>query len=378
MPYTITELVEDVAEGQSPSSVSISFQQSSSSRIWRAISSKNGDGSQNFDIQPSDFYQLIHDILGTTSYPVNGNAPGKLNRALPLLDPQIPNLYASEIQSLRGFGSYQLVGPQNTTDSNNYQGFALWSNYDITVASVGRPYPVAADAQINFKVSKWTDISGAAQSTGYYPEYERFCDFTIQPKAEWLEQQRGASYFQTSDNSEPGNGLTTQQSVRMLMPDSILKVLWIGVPLRYVLSTNSYLNKFRGRINQNAWAGSAGTGTSFPAGSLLYWDYQPRIYLPPAPVTYSWAGAFLDFTRLCDIELTFMYTTRNITLAPTTSNANFVPAGWNALPYLPQRKFYYAYNTDLAGTTKYPQFYSFPVEILFSDPDDPNAYKGTG
>jgi hypothetical protein len=380
MSFTVSLLAEDIADGMSPSSMAINLQAGSSSRIWRAISNKQNDGTQTFDVQPADVLTLIHDVLGTTAYPVNQGAPGRLNRTLPLIDPLIPWLYASDIQAMRGFGTYQLTSPQTTTQTNNFPGFALWSNYDFTVASSTRPYPVISDDQIVKATSTWQDISGTNQKTDYYPEWNRFCDFTFTPKAEWLEQQRGSSYFVTGTNNEPGANAqqTSQQSVRMLMPDSIFKIMWVGVPLRYVLSKNSYLTRFRGRINQNSWEGPGGVGTTFAPGSLLYWDFVPRIYMPPVPISINWAGSFLDYTRLCDVELIFMHTSRTVTDAPASgTNKNYIVGGFNLLPYLPRRQFYYAENRDLGGN-KYPQFWSIPVEILFSDPDAPGAYTGNG
>ena len=378
MSFTYQALVEDVGDGMSPTSYSINLTQGSSSRKWFALSNVNEDGTVQFNVQPSDILQLIHDVLGTTAYPVNTTTPGKLNRTLPLVDPLLPWLYASDIPTMQGFGQFKYTDTTSTQGGPSWPQFALWSNYSFTVNHISRPYPIVPDTSITSHQVNWTDTAGNLQHATYFDEWNRYTDFTLTPRGEWLEQQRGASYFQTNTGNEPGQNAqaTTQQSVRMLMPDSILKILWVGVPLRYVLSTNSYLNRMRGYINQNAWEGPAGTGTPYPAGSLLYMDFAPRIYSPTVPVSITWAGSFLDYSKLCDIEMIFFLTSRVGTDLPAPANANFIAAGWNCLPYLPRRKFYYTYNLDLAGATKYPQFYSVPFELLFSDPDSPNGFAG--
>ncbi len=289
---------------------------------------------------------------------------------------------------------------QLNTNAATFPGYLLYPNYEIVVASSRVPYPVSPDSSIVKNNVIWYDDTDTQQSYAYYPEWLRFTDYTGDPQEEWLEQQRGTTYFQTSDNSEPGSNAqgTSQQSVRMLMPNNLFRMKWTGVPLRYVLSQNSYLSRFRGRINQNAWNGPLGPdinqplGASFPAGTagvfatgqLLYVGFKYTSYLPVLPVTFSLFGSFIDYSRLCDIDLFFLDTTRTVTLPPTQPSAptspagrNIVVNGWNALPYLPLRKFYYGYNSDLAGH-KNPLFYSFPLELLFSDPDTPGAYSGNG
>lgn len=396
MAFLTASLKEETGDGRSPSNAAFNFKESHTVRTW-FMENPLGRDSQVYGIDEFDLQFIVKNVLGSTTYAVNQNAQGKLNRVLPLADPLYPWLYASEIQSVRGVGTPIQKPSQLNTNSASFAAFALFNNYEITCDCTGRPYPVSPDEAITQQNVFWYDTSNTEQHVTYYPEWLRFCDFDIIPQEEWLDQQRGTSYFETSDSSEPGANAqgTAQQSVRMLLPNSTLRLLWVGVPLRYILSTNSYLNKFRGFINQNAWNGPLGPviehplGASFPEadggksgvfapGTLLYVGFKPRIYMPVLPVTYNLFGSFIDYNRLCDIEMFFLYTTRVGQKLPSQpTNKNIVVGGWNLLPYLPKRQFFYAYNSDLAGN-KNPLFYSFPIELLFTDPDMDNAYTGDG
>jgi len=160
------------------------------------------------------------------------------------------------------------------------------------------------------------------------------------------------------------------------------------VPYRYVTSSNSYIaggpnRNWRGRVNQNPW-------WNWPAGSLLYMGYEVKKYSPPfndigtypsyLPINGSLSnvGSIIGYERLCDIELTFLLTQRYMSgsLGASITNGNYVAAGHNLLMNLADGKFYYATRPDLTGTNSVqnpPAWFSFPAEVLFTDPD-----AGTG
>jgi len=389
--FLTANLQEETGDGRSPSEAAFSFKESHTVRTW-FMENPNGRDSEDYGLDAFDIQFIIKNVLGSTDYALNPTNPGRLARILPLADPLYPWLYASNIQSMRGVGVAMQQDAQLNTNMASFPGFGLYPNYEIICDCTSRPYPVAPDTSIVSSLVSWVDSTNTNQSQQVYPEWNRFCDFDLIPQENWLEQQRGGAYFQTGSGNEPGNGASAQQSVRMLLPDAVLRLLWVGVPLRYILSQNSYLQRFRGWINQNAWNGPqgpvlpgpqnpstpAGSKGLFPPGSLLYTGWKPRLYQPVLPVTFTPFGSYIDYSRLCDLEIYFLYTARTATDAPAQpTNKNIVVGGWNCLPYLPKRRFFYAYNSDLASN-KNPLFYSFPVELLFHDPDDPAAYTGPG
>lgn len=373
----INTMYEYVGDGRSPSQANFTMRNSSVTRTWY-IPNPNGPGiNEAPGLIASDLQLLPQQILGTTSTSIG---EGGLSRQLPLADGLYPWMYAESINGLRGIGLATQEPPQLSTNTASLPGYALFQNYELTVTCTDRKYPVSPDTAIVSATVNWTDAENTSQATPYWREWERFVDLTFDPKDQWIEQQRGASYFETFSGLEPGNGQTTQQSIMMMMPDNILRLLWVGVPFRYVMSPNSYLTRFRGRINQFEWAGPPGAAEAglspFTAGSLLYIGFKPTIYNPVNPVLGTIAGNTISYSKLCDIEMFFLHTSREGDDLEA-SVGNVIRAGWNLQPYLPHRAFYYIYSLDLAGL-KFPPFYSFPVEILFSDPDAPGAYTGAG
>src|SRR5215831_9770497 len=393
MAFLTADLKEETGDGRSSSEAAFSFKDAHTVRTW-FMENPLGRDSMIYGIDAFDLQFIIKNVLGSTDYPVNQGAPGRLARVLPLADPLYPWLYASNIQSIKGVGVAQQQQAQLNTNLATFPGYGLFPNYEIICDCTYRPYPVSPDESITTYDLTWIDSGNLSQTSHIYPEWNRFTDFDIIPQEEWIEQQRGQAYFQTGSGNEPGNGASALQSVRMLMPNDVLRLLWVGVPLRYILSSNSYLVRFRGKINQCSWNGPqapvltnawsprnpGGDPGLYTAGSLLYTGYKPRIYQPVLPVTFTPFGSFIDYSRLCDIELYFLRTTRIPSDSPAQpTNKNIVVDGWNCQPYLPMKKFFYCYNTDLAATpNRYPLFYSFPVELLFQDPDAAGAYAGDG
>ncbi len=345
----------------------------------------NGPNSSTSGFLATDRQSILKSILGTTDYAVNANQPGRLSRTLPLADPEFPWAYASDIVGFRGVGGTGQTQepPQLNTNDATFPGYTLYPNYELTVECTGRNYPISPDSSITSQRVLWTDIAGAAQNFPYFPEWLRFTDWEEIPQENWLSMQRGTAYFKTLSGNEPA-GAQFQGQPRKLLPDSIFHLKWDGVPARYLLSTNSFIKKFRGMINQNGWNGPLGpiplagaTSFAFPPGSLLYQGYKSTKYNPVYPVTTNVFGSFLDYSKLVDIDLFFLLTQRPGTDLPTPLNAQEVIAGHNLQLYFPTQRFYYTDFKNLAGTTV-PLFQSFPIELLFTDPDMPGAYSGTG
>lgn len=357
--------------GQELSTTSFTHDSAKTVRTWFV-------GSAAQPVNTVDIPDSVRAIIGYTEY---GPGPyGRMTRHLPIADPAYPWLYASKITSLRGIGTYGKVANAVPleTGTGTFPDYTLWTQYAFTVESEMRPYPVTADSTITAQPYTWfpeTNGGTVASSGVYYPEWQRFCDWDFLPLDEYVTQQRGGATFSTGTGTVPNNS-PFQGSPRLFVPNQIFRMLWVGVPLRYVTSPNSYLQKWRGRINQNGWNGPmgptpipAGAGAFFPPGSLLYMGYKPTKYQPPIAATYAPYFVGVDYSKLCNIELTFLYTSRVGTdLPPQPSNRNFVLTGHNDLPYFPKRQFFYTQFKDNTGTVS-PMFYSFPLELLFTDPD---------
>lgn len=319
-------------------------------------------------------------ILGGTTYAAQPS--GRLNRTLPLADPEFPWLYASSIPSIKGFGRYGKQEADSELEAPSFPFFSFWSNYLFTVESTPRPYPVLPDAGIRRKSSFWYPETGGGttpQSFTYVEEWNRFCDWDMIPQNDYITQQRGSMQFKTGSGTG-ANGLSYVAMPRTFMPNAIFKVTWFLVPLRYIISPNSYLRRWRGRVNQFDWTGPG--GLQFNSGELLYMAYSQKKYTPPVQkIINLGGGSSVDSTsKLCNIELTFLHTSRVGTDLPADpTNQNYVVGGHNLLPYpggkasgspVVPKGFYYAQTNDTDHT---PSWLSFPLEILFTDPDAPGG-----
>lgn len=366
MAFLILE--EDTGESIDTSQQSFQHDNGKVTRRWRARAEKNGGS-----ITTVDLLDTIKGIVGYTNYASVG---GGLNRFPPAADSQYPFYYASHC-SVAGYGTYSKTisaaqletGVQTITQMGNGQTeYTLWDNYVITVEATPRPYPVMGDSTVAAYGGFWYDDSGAGTDFVYWPEWMRFCDWDFIPVDDYVTQQRGGAYFKTGSLALP-NKAPFQGQPRMLLPNQIYRLLWVGVPLRYLTSGNSYLRKWRGRINQNVWLGPQ--NYPFQPGELLYVGYKPQKFQPPIQALIA-NGVLVgvDYSKLVNIELTFLYTTRTGTDLPAApANGNYIMGGHNLLPYFPNRNYYYTVFSPDGGTTEYPMYLSFPLELMFTDPD---------
>jgi hypothetical protein len=323
--------------------------------------------------QPADLQSAIIQILGTTQFAAT--ATGKLARTPPLAHPLYPWLYASSILDIKGVGTYTLTNAEPTLEVPPLPQFALYAQYKFTIEFKPRPYPIVTDDTIQeISTGSWYPETGAGtsiQNFSYAAEWARFVDFTVTPLDDYVTQQVGQMRFVTGGTGTPNaNTATYTGSPRLFIPNQVIKFIWYGVPYRYMSSPNSYITRWTGRINQNAW------GTTYPSGSLLYHSFKPTLYTPPVQkeVTDMYSGQSVFSTeKLMNLELEFIWTTRTTSdppTGPTSGNLNYVIYGHNALPWHADRLFHYA---ESAVAPNPPSFLSFPIEVLFSDPDTPGA-----
>jgi len=302
----------------------------------------------------------ITEIIGTTSTDVGD---GRLQRTPPLAHPLWPWLTANAITNIRGKGKGQLLDADDTLEVPTFPQYWLYPQYEITVEFKQQQYCIATDDKINKTEGQtWYDETGASHTYTSAPEWTRYTTYEFIPQNDSVTAQIGNMIFA----SGPVSGRGFVSPIKQFMPNGIVKFMWRQVPFRYVESSNSYLNRWRGYINQQSWYG-------WPKGSLLYVNYTPRMYTPPVPEEDQFAPGVFSTEKLCDIEFIFMYTSRNTTdTISAPSNKNFVTAGWNLLPSLnTDRLFHYALtkpNPSLS-ISQTPSWYSAPFDELFYDPD---------
>lgn len=342
---------------------------------------------------PSDLSDAVERILGKTRY--TASTTGKLLRYLPLADPQFPWLFAERITSIQGVGmrdpanagaggagTYrreQTFDPRIEEVIHQEYGFHPW--YMLTVESGPRPYIVAPDSAVTAnQVGSWRDWTGALKSFFYVDEWVRFVDFSRQGQPEAISGQQGTMKFTSNDVPPLPNpdGRVFPARPRMYLPDEGLQVIWHNVPYRYITSTNSYI---AGRQGERPWFGCVNQnqvtwfGMKYPAGSLLYLNYQttPRFGAAIDNIVPSGtaAGDRYGVEKFVDVTFNFGVTWRtapagSIPALVGSENRNFVRAGWNLQPWLPSRRFHYAI---ASAAPSIPAHYSFPAELLFMDPD---------
>lgn len=353
----------------------------------------------------ADMPNRLIDVLGYTgTKSLEGDNAGKINRVLPLRHPQYQWLFADGFRP-RGKGANSTtVTPSPGPGSSIIPQFPLYNVYTCDISFSQRDYNSWQDKDI--KVYSRTGSSGGYKKDGtaydysFATEWLRFTTFEMLPLNNFINAQQGMMRFRAfggggswAPASGP-DGIQYQDSPRMYLPDSALKVKWFQVPYRYLTSPKSYLRKFIGHINQNDWGDVQTSATPafgpYKAGSLLYHGARPTaIYSNVVPdeglLAFNMTNGF-SRSRLCDLELDFTYTARTFDAYAVANgyvpdfsgvNKNWIVAGHNLLPWMRTRSFVYAstFDTNSPSTQAswYPSFNSFPFELLFMDPDATNA-----
>lgn len=367
---TIANLYEDLGDG-------------STERSHARMAQSEGVTVRVWQMQPASPTDLIHsytDILGGCQYtPTN---TGHLARELPLADPVHGWIFATDITSIEGYGTYGSQAASAALEAPAFPNFTFWEFYRLTVESHQRPYALLQDASIPLISGSWypeTADGGAgdvATAFQYVMEQNRYTTAQEIPQNDYVTRKIGQMVCNSSDAQ---NGTTFQDEPRVFLPNSLYVVKWFFVPLRYVISGNSYLPRWRGRVNQNNFTGPE--GRVFTPGQLLFLNYSYEPYTPPVQKLVALGGKtnVVSTEKFVHLTLTFLFTNRSIASAvgSTPTNKNYVLAGHNLLPTGNDLAFRaFQTNTTVgAGAVTYgpPLFLSAPLEILFTDPDAPNA-----
>jgi hypothetical protein len=353
-------------------------------------------GTYQLDVDPDSdttavLQDAVNDIQGYTNT-AHGSTQ-KLQRSLPATHPAFPYLYATQIAGMQGIGVNgdglggrkarrdaevlpPITGnPQAITDT-----FFLYPYYQFAVTFSTLPYTVLPDDQVNVSSGSWyADGATSTTSFEYATEWMRYTDYSLTPQNNNISGSVGAFTFKALASTP----IFTNPPF-MYLPDAILSFTWYQVPYRFITSSNSYIaNKgWLGRINQNDWY-------NWPAGSLLYLNYEVNKYTQPSLETQAVSDldgdSWNSYAKTCDIKFTFLYTNRKAGTTPAAPfYGNWIAKGHNLQPYLPTRTFEYATAFLNAGTVNAfghtstgpadeqcwaPMWNSFPLEILFSDPD---------
>lgn len=341
--FTYVERTPENAE--STTTASFSFVQSSSSREYLY--------SFNSLSQLQDF---IKDIIGDTS-PNKGD--GRLKRRLPHCDPEWPFLYAEQVTGVRGTGPSTWSRNPNVFEASPIGDFNFYPARRFNVSFAPRPYAVVGDDSITVETKQYYDLTGTLTDYISTTEYSRFTTIETEDLYQAVTAKQGSMIFR---GGTP-DGKPYMAQPRIPLPDYLVTITWYQIPARYLTSANSNFRKYVGRINQAAWNG-------FTAGELLFLGAKPsRWYSPPIPEMFSLTNAngplVTSTAKLVDVKLNFLGTKRTPAANPTITNANYVATGHNSLPYWQDKKFYYASSQD----SLVPTFTSFPVDVLFTDPD---------
>jgi hypothetical protein len=319
----------------------------------------------------------VRELVGWTDTAV-GN--GNVQRNLPMAHPGSQNLVCYSVRVTPvGFEpvfSVEPADPDDRMEATPLPDAVTWGSYRFDLSFAPRLYPMFSDSLLIRTDSQWRDEVGEIRAYSYFNEHYRYCTFSRTPRAEYVRAKHGEVRFRTGSGNPP-DGAASAAFPNIPLPDSVLTVTWYRVPYRYVLSANSYLERFREYVNQFTWE-------DFPPGAILYKGYKDRRINPPfAELDPDWGGAGVFATEpLCDIDLEFWITRRTPTDPPTPTNPNWIASGWNCFPnYFYGRQFFYlsssrgdarpnetppvAADPSLAA----PFFPSFPLEILWVDPD---------
>jgi hypothetical protein len=329
--------------------------------------------------------QAITELLGGTSLAATD---GRLVRTPPMAHPLFPYWVVSNITSIQGVGEPTWEDPDTDLEVPPLGNYALYPTYRFTVEFGPRPYPVLEDDSIvtvldstNFHLD-----DGTLTNVTYATEWNRYCDIEMLSLDSYVEGRQGQCVFRTASAVKPPHNTTFTGAPRIYLPDGVVKIRWYQVPYRYISSINSHLLRWKGRVNQGLFKMQ---GHRFEPGQLLYQNFTHARYTPPVQALDQFEPGLFAVGKLVDIELTFLHTSRVGTDVPTPANLSWIAAGHNLFPRLGGPPGFYYVTTvavdpaagpatpaaskiayDAANPAKWPpMFLSFPVELLFTDPD---------
>lgn len=323
---------------------------------------------------------LFEDILGNAK----PDGVGGIERLLPKACPHfnLAYFFADRISELIGIGGDGEI--VDVDDAEWLEAETLidryweYKKFFVTIDYTRRPYKVLPDDSTvkpsNVAYYLEDGSGGAYVQTS---EDDRFTWWEPQAQPEIITFQQGQAVFALDSSNISGSisgaaphSFGFNATPQIYMPKTLIKYHWEMVPYEYVIGKPggiSYLRQYIGYLNQTDWA-------QWKAGELLYLGPNVKRYPPSRPEREVVFGTTFSTSMLCDIELTFVETSRLPGgTVPTPSNLSWIPAGHNLMPWSRDRKFYYAVtpdadspNTTAKWVPTYPR--SIPFQMLFTDP----------
>lgn len=319
------------------------------------FSQESGRAVLKYWVDTNDLDDTIQDAIGST----DSGTDGRLVRDLPRAHPFYPNMFVVNIPEIRGHGKPTETPADADLEAPAIPAYNDYPEWLVTVEFAPRPYAVLSDASIATSNLTWYKEDGSIVSKIYANEWLRYTDFDDEGEATLITAQQGQMTLQKLGGGNP-NGFPFAGTPRLTMPGGIIRFRWFQVPYRYISSINSYIKKYRGYVNQNDWY-------NWRAGTLLFQNYKQKRYTPPFPdLVFDTGAAAFSIEKLVDIEFEFHVREVSAVSPPVPTNQNYKVNGHNAQPWLKDRQFYYSTS---GGPNDPPTYFSFPFELLFTDPD---------
>lgn len=307
------------------------------------------------------------------------NTTGQIARTLPVAHPRWPWLFLKNVDNAVGvsFTEKQDADPEGTLEAPALPFWADYQKYIIQATFEPRPYILLQDQSMTkFDLSYYLENdNGAVAPTvkSCWKEWWRYVEWIRQPAAEYLTADIGINTWSTPGGDGAAAGPLDKTSagtgqIRVLQPAATWKINWYKVPYNYVLSDNSYFDKYLGHINQFAWGGFAVGAGLLQAVTVL------RVYPSPFPEFNAYAGHdVVAQDKLCDLEFMILEVRRTPSIVVSPTNRSHIAAGHNCILYAKNGLYYYLENFKVGGVagTGKPIYPSAPFELLFQNPDGP-------
>lgn len=333
------------------------------------IGEGGGNAVLNGFISSANLLSLLESGLETAQ---SNNSTGRIRRTLPIAHPRYPWLFLQNVDNAQGvnFQQKEQADPDGYLEVASLPYYSEYEKYSIQATFSPRPYALIRDEEIPQYTISYYDSAGSPQTKRAYNEDWRYVEWHRGPAAEYLTADLGTWKFASTgtyptnpvDGSSAGRG-----TIRQLVPASTWRLIWHKVPYNYVLSSNTYFDRYIGHINQKAIWGFS------PGEALMQAINVLRVYSPQFPEFTSYGGYdVVSQDKLCDIEFVMLAVKRTATVSVTPSNASHIVGGHNCVTFAPNGKHYYVENfrTGSAGSGK-PIYNSVPFDLFFQNPDAP-------
>lgn len=299
------------------------------------------------------------------------HSSGRIRRILPIAHPRFSHLFLSDLDSVTGtsFDEKVEADPYAALEVPCLPYYAKYAIYEAQGRFESRPYPLIPDNSIPIETVNYYDTAGNPQSTTVPCEWWRYCTWTPSPAADWLTAEKGQWLFSipTPFSNGPQDRASWPGAIRELMSTVVWTLTWHFVPYSYILSTNSYLTRFVGMINQQAWEGFNPGAIQLQAVQLV------DVFSPPFPEMVSYAGVnAVSQEKLCTVNLIFLEVFRTAASPVTPVNPSHIANYHNtAIHGIDGRAYYFEANRSGSPGTGRPLYDSVPFQLIFKNPDAP-------